>query len=1266
MSDGPSMPCCMSRAAASWHDVRRWGGAAIAGMLGLSIPMAQAQTSANYAESILNQQIEEGAFWIHHGDDMHALHAIERALRIEPDNIEARLMLGAIEVHQRDFPAARATLQTLRAEKGTAQQIAALQGWIDGGTVDPAALAHARSVADHGTPLQAAVQYRAAFRGTHPLPELELEYDRVLSGSLVGYVEGTDRLKVMRAIMPHDLQARVALDQAMSYRPASRAAAIADMRALAETPDTPSFIRDEIVQSWRKALEWMGTDPQAEPYYREWLGLHPDDSVIRTRLETVITARAEAERLAMVGTGYRALAHGDLDQADHDFHGSMASGTPEPAALEGLGLVAQRRGDLKAARAFLMQARALAPSDPGIGKALAGLDAPAIDPQLAQMWALVAHHRYDEAWAMVPAVERTHGRIADTVRVRAIVLQSRHQLAAAEAAWREVLRLVPGDLPTIAALSDVLMDEGRTDEAAGWVTRLVAERYPGVAALQARLLAARADAQTDPRLRAELLEEAVDKAPHNGWLRLHLAQLWLTQGQASRARALMAGLCDPTPSGNEGLQVCFAFALQEQDMSRADMLLARMPRTAITPDMSDGVAQVVLWRQIRDLPAADAQALPLLERMDIAPDQEGTHARLVVEAMLRHHATNDAIGRVLARALEQSAGHVSVNQSLSYAGLFLQVGDLAAMQRVLNGIPAITMGQALTPTQARDLHALQASLVIAQADHDNLEGHPDLAQRLLDPQLARRPADVALLLARGRVEAARQQPALALVYDRRALDVQPDDRMAQATFARDSLAAGHEKAAREMARTLEARYPKWGDAWEIQAELDGAGGHDRRRLDDLQRARGLDCAPSQSDDDAIGHGARVDVGCAPYRPSARDEWPDIGTQFVPDMGAAMPETYHYDPRLTPVQALDRQSDYLSRALAPQADGNVEIRDRSGQSGLGHMTVVNIPMTATLPLSSTQQQVSFSVMPSVLMSGDPLSSSATARQYGSVATNGVRSGFHMPAAAAGVAVSVHYQRRWLAADVGTTPLGFATTNVLGGLEFTPHLTRHLVLRLTGERRAVTDSLLAYSGARDPGTGRIWGGVTRNRGHGQLEWGQASYNLYAGGGYAVMQGTNTVANHETEAGAGGSALVWHQHEAHHLRLGLDLVYFGYRRNTYFFTWGQGGYFSPHAFLAALMPLTYDGHAGRWTWMFKGEGGYQHYTENATAMFPLGEGGIHGREKYAGQSTGGLAGSAQARAIYQLTPALRLGVEGGYSRSGSWDEVHGMFMIHYAPGL
>jgi hypothetical protein len=85
-------------------------------------------------------------------------------------------------------------------------------------------------------------------------------------------------------------------------------------------------------------------------------------------------------------------------------------------------------------------------------------------------------------------------------------------------------------------------------------------------------------------------------------------------------------------------------------------------------------------------------------------------------------------------------------------------------------------------------------------------------------------------------------------------------------------------------------------------------------------------------------------------------------------------------------------------------------------------------------------------------------------------------------------------------------------------------------------------------------RSWGGVTRTRGHAQLELSVGEANLYAGGGYAVLDGENVTSNQEYEFGTGGSYPVWRGSQNDEVRLGMDVVYFGYQRNLDFFTLGQ----------------------------------------------------------------------------------------------------------------
>ena len=63
------------------------------------------------------------------------------------------------------------------------------------------------------------------------------------------------------------------------------------------------------------------------------------------------------------------------------------------------------------------------------------------------------------------------------------------------------------------------------------------------------------------------------------------------------------------------------------------------------------------------------------------------------------------------------------------------------------------------------------------------------------------------------------------------------------------------------------------------------------------------------------------------------------------------------------------------------------------------------------------------------------------------------------------LGVGYQRGELvSADIGTSPLGFLTTNLVGGIEVAPKLADDSAAAAAAERRMVTDSLLSYGGAR----------------------------------------------------------------------------------------------------------------------------------------------------------------------------------------------------------
>jgi hypothetical protein len=271
----------------------------------------------------------------------------------------------------------------------------------------------------------------------------------------------------------------------------------------------------------------------------------------------------------------------------------------------------------------------------------------------------------------------------------------------------------------------------------------------------------------------------------------------------------------------------------------------------------------------------------------------------------------------------------------------------------------------------------------------------------------------------------------------------------------------------------------------------------------------------------------------------------------------------------------------------------------------------------------------------------------------------------------VGLDLAYQLDTLKADLGATPIGFTENTVIGGVEWAPPITDRLRLRLTVERRAVDDSVLSYAGTKDPRTGQDWGGVTRNGGRANLEYNAWKTDFYAGVGVAELLGQHVEANTEVEAGAGGSFAAWRDADKQ-IRTGLDLVYFGYSKNLGYFTYGQGGYFSPQSFFAALVPLVFKQTVNDdLSYEVGGAVGVQTFHENSSPFFPNDPGlqaalaatTVPGLPSYYGAANSfGLAGNAHAAMDYRVTPSLHVGARISYEHAGNYDDTSASVFARY----
>ena len=379
--------------------------------------------------------------------------------------------------------------------------------------------------------------------------------------------------------------------------------------------------------------------------------------------------------------------------------------------------------------------------------------------------------------------------------------------------------------------------------------------------------------------------------------------------------------------------------------------------------------------------------------------------------------------------------------------------------------------------------------------------------------------------------------------------------------------------------------------------------------------------------------------------------------------------------------IDRSIRQLSETIAPQVAGSLSVRGRSGGRGLSELFDVEAPLEASFSPNG-YGRLKVQVTPVYLYAGQP--SAGNRALFGTnpliAASTPIGNTVFTPhsrtTTAAGTALDVSYAYDFVTADVGASPIGFEQKRFVGGIQFAPRLSNNLLLRLTADRRMVTDSVLSYAGQTDSRTGQRWGGVTRNRVYGQVEASVGDTYYYAGAGLAAFLGQQVASNTDVEAGAGVSTPVWTT-PTQEVRVGANAVYFGFRRNEGNFTIGNGGYFSPQQYFALLFPVTYKQQlTPDITYTVGGTVGAQSFRAKTEPVFPTGRGpnGLEAQlqqqiagtgnfgTRFPGFSGTGVAGGVNGEIDYRLNDNLHVGAKAGFDRSGNFTEGTGLVYARY----
>jgi tetratricopeptide (TPR) repeat protein len=216
-------------------------------------------------------------------------------------------------------------------------------------------------------------------------------------------------------------------------------------------------------------------------------------------------------------------------------------------------------------------------------------------------------------------------------------------------------------------------------------------------------------------------------------------------------------------------------------------------------------------------------------------------------------------------------------------------------------------------------------------------------------------------------------------------------------------------------------------------------------------------------------------------------------------------------------------------------------------------------------------------------------------------------------------------------VGSTPQSFLVRNWIGGFRFRPG---GGPITIQFDRDSVKETVLSFAGAKDPLTGIKWGGVIANAATLLGNWGNEKAGTYFSTGFQYITGQN-VENNERVDGTMGSYWRLVATPAGSLTAGMNLFAMHYTNNLRYFTYGQGGYFSPQRFVLFNVPLTWTGKWKLLQYTASTSIGSQAFSENASAFFPTAPGlqGVNG-SYYPNYSSTGVNYNVDFRLAYQLS--------------------------------
>lgn len=1194
---------------------------------------------------------------------------VQKLLLIEPQSAWGLATLASIALQENKAAEAKQLLQKLQQQKADPQAIAQLQALLK--LYEPQAqqeLAQMRLLTQSGRTAEAAALARKLFpNGPLALGSFTLEYYRTLAAGSGpdAQLDAAIRSQYERT---RDVQYQYLWVQRQLEHGNPSPGLLRQIEELAV--DAPPG--DNTAQRlWRWALEKMPWDTVA-PALRTFLQRYPQDEAAKSMLAEAEQRTATAQRAALSPLNVakrkanEALANNQLDQAQEQARKVLAINGNDAEGWGVMGYAAARQAQYEKAQEAFEKAYRL--SQAPHWKRLAAtahinhLLQPA-DDAIARKDAAAAQH----IAAQILAVDPQHAQ-GLTLQAQALHLAGQYQQA--QAAYEHILVQHPQYLPAVTQLVRLLMEQQQWNAANQALEQHVpasADAQAEVASLRVEILQGQAEhylAQGLPAPALRLLERALPLSPGNPWLRHRLARTYLQTGAVAPANAVMdegVGLA-PEDSDMRYARALVRSAQAQWEPAAAD--LAHIP----TAQRSPGMQQLLYESQLHTLIQQAQEAQNTTNRDTLL------HQAMTLSAQPQDVETQVQLANIWAaegfteQALERW-GQIAQHHALTPA---MQLAYAKVLRTSSQEPPALApLLQALaqqpndlTPEQQLELQDIYANRAARQIAALMVQGKFSAARELAQQTFLPQTTPAADQAARGRLLAQAQDWEAALPLLQAALAQQPADFMLQLDTANAYVRTGQMPSAlalAEQAQSAAAAQAPWQQLALVRLW---------QRMQAPERAKDLlrqvQQHPDADRNEVLLHQARIAVDERQYT-LASDYF-----RAVVDSPALRSEPFEKQASVRrEYQAVEARKQSWVEAAAQRLD-------KDGTPGISSIKGWEIPMVAWRPSQNLEGHHFVHVDRVQLNAGglDPIPAAGTggSAQYGQLAAfiaaghNASQLQGPIHSRASGFNVGAGFQGDRYQWDVGLIGVNMPVTNVVGGLSWDAATTPKAQWRMSLGRRPITGSLLSYAGAKDPATGKTWGGVVHNFAALRVSNAQGVWDKSANLSLGVITGKNVASNTRTQLRLSTGRDVWRS-DKHRVYAGAALQWQTHSKDLSEYSWGHGGYYSPKSSTTFSIPVEWTGRAQAWTWRLQASVSLSNTASSRADLylrateFPQAIPAAQQRGFYRSNGGSGTGWAFKAAVERQLSRNLAVGAQLGIDRSEDYAPNQLQVYVRYA---